>query len=445
MSQGFGLTKRTMFGGAAGVIFLVMLVIVLVGGFGRNDVSDWQIKQSVSGDIEVVNDPGYYLKMFASVWTYPRAYQAEYGTGDSDSGDQTVRVTFNDGGTAQISSMMRFATPKTKDQQLEPHRDFGSIENMASSCRAHLVNCLKASAPLMSSSEHQSARKAEFTQVVDDMLRKGIYQMRQVEVQLKDQVDEAGRPITVLATEIVRDEQTGLPLIAQVSPLEHYGFEVLQYSITATNYDAVTLKKFAAKKESYLRAEQSKADREAEVQERLMVIEKGLRELAQVEAEANKKMKTEVIDAERLSTVARIDAERKVTVAEQTKLEAETAASQKVAVAELELEEAKLIAQTADEQAKAIIILASAEEEKILKAGAITEQEKVLAEIKADRDVRVAEMLAMVKVPQTLLMGGGNGSAGNMQDALINLRLLQTTGIIQLDDAKAEKPIKQDD
>ena len=235
-------------------------------------------------------------------------------------------------------------------------------------------------------------------------------------------------------------------MIAQVSPLEHYGFEVLQYSITATNYDAVTLKKFAAKKESYLRAEQSKADREAEVQERLMVIEKGLRELAQVEAEANKKMKTEVIDAERLSTVARIDAERKVTVAEQTKLEAETAASQKVAVAELELEEAKLIAQTADEQAKAITILAAAEEEKILTAGAITEQERVLAQIKADRDVAVAEKLAMVKVPQLLLMGGGgNGSAGNMQDALINLRLLQTTGIISLDDAKAEKPIKQDD
>ncbi len=295
--QGFRLSKRTMFGGAAGLFFLAMLVIVLVGGFGRNNVSDWQIKQSVSGDIEVVNDPGYYLKMFASVWTYPRAYQAEYGSGDSDSGDQTVRVTFNDGGTAQISSMMRFATPKTKDQQLEAHRDFGSIENMASSCRAHLVNCLKASAPLMSSSEHQSARKAEFTQVVDDMLRKGIYQMRQVEVRLKDQEDEAGRPITVLATEIVRDADTGLPLIAQVSPLEHYGFEVLQYSITATNYDAVTLKKFAAKKESYLRAEQSKADREAEVQERLMVIEKGLRELAQVEAEANKKMKTEVIDS----------------------------------------------------------------------------------------------------------------------------------------------------
>ncbi len=102
-----------------------------------------------------------------------------------------------------------------------------------------------------------------------------------------------------------------------------------------------------------------------------------------------------------------------------------------------------MIAQTADEQAKAIIILASAEEEKILKAGAITEQERVLAEIKADRDVRVAEMLAMVKVPQTLLMGG-NGK-GSMQDALINLRLLQTTGIISLDDAKAEKPIKQDD
>ena len=246
-----------------------------------------------------------------------------------------------------------------------------------------------------------------------------------------------------MATEIVRDKETGIPLIAQTSPLQYYGFEVLQYSITASNYDEQTLKKFAAKKESYLRAEQSKAEREEEVQQRLMVIEKGKRELAEVEADANKKMKAEVIDAERIAKVARIEAERKVVVAEQAKLEAETKASQKVSVAQLDLEEAKFIALAADEQAKAIITLATAEEEKIKKAGAITEQERILAEIKADRDVRVAEELAHIGVPRTLLVGGGNGE--DMTDSLIQLRLLQTTGIISLDDPATAEKIKQDD
>lgn len=433
-----GLSKKTIFSGAIVVFLLIILLVIGIGGFGMNNVSDWQIKQAVTGQVAVIDSPGWYLKMFASVWTYPRAYQAEYGQGDGDRSNETVRVTFNDGGTAQISSMIRFATPKTEDNRLLAHREFGSIANMGSAVRAHLVNCMKAAAPLMSSSEHQSARKAEFTQIVDDMLRKGIYQMKQVETILKDQTDESGDPITVLATEVIRDKQTGTPMIAQESPLKTYGIEVLQFSVTATAYDEQTLQKFAAKKESFLRAEQSKAEREEEVQQRLMVIEKGKRELAEVEAAANKEMKTATVNAERDASVAKIEATKRVVVAEQAKKEAETIASQKVEVAKLELEEAKLVAQAADEKAKAIKILAAAEEEKIQKAGAITEQEKVLAQIAAQRDVDVAAKLALIQVPRTLLIGGNNGNGGqDLTDALINLRLMTATGIVApMDDAK---------
>lgn len=440
------LSKKTIFGGALVAFLLIILLIVGIGGFGMNNVSDWQVKQSVTGQVHIIDSPGWYLKMFASVWTYPRAYQAEYGSGDADLGDQTVRVTFNDGGTAQVSSMVRFSTPKTEETRLLAHREFGSITNMASAVRAHLVNCKKAAAPLMSSSEHQSARKAEFTQIVDDMLRHGIYQMRQVETVLKDQTDETGDPITVLATEVIRDKN-GIPKIAQVSPLKTYGIEVLQFSITATNYDEQTLAKFSAKKESFLRAEQSKAEREEEVQQRLMVIEKGKRELAEVEAAANKEKMTAIVNAERESKVAKIRAEQRVAVAEQSKIEAETKASQKVTVAELELQEARLIAEAASEQARAISTLAAAEEEKIQKAGAITEQERVLAQIAAQRDVDVAEKLALIRVPTTLLIGGGGkGECTDLTDSLINLRLLQATGIIApTEDPKAKAENKTDE
>jgi hypothetical protein len=439
-NSGPAISKRTIFGGAAAVFCIIILVVVLIGGFGMNNLSDWQVKQSINGHITVIDNPGWYMKMFASVWTYPRAYQTEYGTGDDDSGNQTVRVTFNDGGTAQVSSMIRFGTPKREETRLLSHREFGSIGNIASSVRAHLVNCMKASAPLMSSSEHQSARKAEFTQIVDDMLRKGIYQMRQVETQLKDQTDETGAPITVMATEVIRDEN-GLPEIAQTSPLLTYDIEVLQFSITSTNYDEITLQKFAAKKESYLRAEQSKAEREEEVQQRLMVIEKGKRELAEVEAAANKEMMTATVNAERDASVARIDAQKKVTVAEQTKLEAETAASQKVAVAELQLAEAKLIAQSADEQAKAIRVLAAAEEEKIQKGGAITEHERVLAQIEWDGRAKVMEAFAQMSpntlVPSVMIDGGGGaGSGTSMKDDLIVLKLLQELGMLNMSQAR---------
>lgn len=433
-----GLQKTKWFGIAAGVGTLLVLLIMLVGGFGLNNTQDWQIKQSVGGNVSVIDEAGWYTKWFATIYTYPRAYQAEYADADA------IRVTFNDGGTAKISTMLRFGTPKATEARLTSHQQFGSIENMSQSVRAHLVNCIKATGPLMSSSEHQSARKSEFRQIVENQLRKGIYEMRKVERVLADETDESGRQIKVFATEIITDEK-GIPVISQESPLAQYDIEVLQFSVLSTTYDGETLQKFAAKKESFLRSEQFKADREAETQERLMIVERGKKELAEVEAQANKEKMTATVNAEREAEVARIEAEQRVVVAEQTKLAAEMLASQQLEVAKLELEAAKVKAETAEQEAAAISVLAAAEEEKIAKAGAITEHERVLAEIRARRDVDVAAKLAGVQVPKILLMGGKEGQGGSMTDTLINLRLLKSSGIIADLDAETAAQKRQND
>ena len=104
-------------------------------------------------------------------------------------------------------------------------------------------------------------------------------------------------PITVFATEIVNDTNNN-PIIDQPSPLFEYGMGVLQFSIEGTKYDEETERQFAAKKKSFLAAEKSKAEREQEVQQRLMIIEKGLREKAEVEAEANKVKAKAIIEAQ---------------------------------------------------------------------------------------------------------------------------------------------------
>jgi hypothetical protein len=66
------------------------------------------------------------------------------------------------------------------------------------------------------------------------------------------------------------------------------------------------------------------------------------------------------------------------------------------------------------------------------KAGAITEKERILAQIQAGRDVGVAKELANIKVP-TVVMGGGSGPAGsssNMTQDLINITLLKSMGVL---------------
>lgn len=406
----------------AGVVLLLTVVIVMAYGLGKNDDQNWQIKQSITGHVEIIDTPGWYVKMFATVWTYPRAIQKYFSKSSAEGGlrDESIRGTFNDGGMAYFSTQIRFQTPVTEELRRKAHRDFsGNEDNMIQSVRAHLVNCIKNTAPLMSASEHQSARKAEFTQIVHAQLEKGLYVMRKVEKELKDRTDENGKPITVYATEIVLDEN-GQPKISSASPLEEYGLRILQFSITGTDYDNETLAQFKAKKEAFLAAEKSKAEREAEVQERLMIVEKGEKEITEIKIEANKAKEKATIEAEQKVAVA----EQAAFEAEMAKKKAETEAAQQVEVAKLKLEAAKL-------DAEAVVALADAEEKRIIKAGAFTEKDKGLAEIAAKRDAMVAAELSRIPVPGVVIGGGSsNGSGDGTMGNLINMLLMKQSGIL---------------
>ena len=434
---GWTATKIGLIGG--GVLAVFIVIGLLWGGFGMNDTQNWQVIQSVGGDVQVRSDAGWYFRKFATVTTYPRAIQEEFTAHTDGTIDESINVTFNDSGTANIGTLIRFSTPAKIDMRLRMHREFGGdIENVANSVRAHLANCAKATAPMMSSSEHQTARKSEFRQLIEEQLRNGLYVTRRVQKTLSE-TDEEGRRLHVLATEIIMDEN-GQPLIAQPSPLKEYGLEILQFSIKETVYDSKTLEKFEAKKDSFLRAEQAKVDREQEVQQRLMIIDKGKRELAEIEAEANKLKMSATVDADMKKEIATTAAEMRVAVAEQEKIEAATKASQLVEVAGMELEQATLEAKTAEKRAEAIRTLAAAEEEKIKKGGAITEKERVLAQIMADRDAQVAEYLSKIGVPSTVIIGGGKeGSGDSLGGSLINLLLLKSAGII--DPQTQAKPV----
>jgi len=408
-------------------VAVVTVCMLMMYGLGKNDDQNYQIMQSVTGNVTVIDQPGWYIKAFATVWTMPRSVQEYFSSSTKEGGteDESIRVTFNDGGTAQVSTMIRYQTPTTKELRRKAHRDFsGNVDNITNAIRSHMINCIKASGPLMSASEHQSARKAEFTQLVDSQLRDGLYQMRKVEKELKDRTDENGKPITVFATEIVTDEN-GKPIIAQISPLKEYGIVVLQFSVTGTDYDQMTRQQFESKKKAFLAAEQSKAEREQEVQQRLMIVEKGLREKAEIEAKANVEKAEAVIAAEKEKEVAETEAAKKVVVAELEKKEAETRAQK-------ELEVSKLMRQAAEEEAARVVALAEAEETRIQKAGALTEEKKILAEIKAQRDVDVAEKLSGIKVPQWVIAGGGEGGSG-VTGNLFNLVLMKAAGVLPTD------------
>jgi hypothetical protein len=436
------------------LIVVVLLAIVSIVVFetlvGYNRLSQWQVIQPMSGEAYTRDQSGYYYKGFATVYDWPRAYTQVYNDieGEGEENSEAISVTFNDGGIAAQATMIRFALPTDPALRIKLHKDFnGSMNNVIMAVKSHMITCCKAAAPLMSSSENQSARKAEFQQVVEEMMKKGLYVMKRVDRELKDRTDEKGKAITVYATEIVLDKNNQ-PTIAQASPLADYGIEIMQFSVTGTEYDEQTRKQFAQKKESFLKAEQSKAQRESEVQERLMIEEKYKKEKSETEGIANKEMaKAEIEGKQKVAVAAQAKleaetlAQQKVAVAQQTKLEAEMKANQLLEVAKINKKEAETLAeqrlavasleaQAAIKDAEAIVTLAKAQEEKIKLAGAITEKERVLAQINADMKAQIAESLSKMKVPSTVFMGGGSGGSGSYTDTLLTIMLGKQAGII---------------
>jgi hypothetical protein len=436
-------------------LFAGIVTLGLFGGLvGHNDDQNWQVLQSVTGNVTIIDDPGYYGKWFGTVWTYPRTLEGVYSMHPEEGGDKdsSIRTTFNDAGTAQVSSYTKVQLPTTADRRRKLHQDFqGNPNNILAALRAHLINCIKASAPVMSASENQASRKAEFNLIVEEQLSRGLFKMRRTQTELDDLteivdggVDKNGNQITrekkavVQATEIVNDAD-GAPIIIQPSPLKTYGIEIMQFSITAIEYDAATLTQFSAKKESYLNAEKSKAQRQEEVQSRLMIEEKGRRQVAEIEAEENQKKERALIQAAQAEEVAEIqkrqaviEAKKRVEVAEQSRLEAEKLR-----------EISRIKVETAELEKEAVIASAEAKQKEIEIAGGITEKDRILAEIKAKRDVDVAVALSQVQSPGVVIAGGdGTHGSGDALSNLISLWLLKANGIIPNDTAIGNQPVR---
>lgn len=399
---------------------------------GNNTDQEWLIIQYPWGNVSVIDSAGWYFKCGHSYWSYPRNWQVEYDK------EYSFKVVFNDGGSAIMNAMVRFASPSTIDGKRNFHQLFGGNEDaVEAAVWAHLSDAMKSSGPVMSASEHQSARRGEFTSLVQDQLQKGLFEMRRVSKTLQDQYDDKGKPITVYATEVVFEGDSGEQRIARPSPLTDFGIVITQFSITDVTYDDQTQRQFAQKKEAFLSAEGSKAQREKEVQERLMVEERGRREKAESESIALRRKAEEVINAQREKEVAQLKAEKEKAVAETNaemqlavavlnKQKAETEAQQ-------QLECAKLGKMRAEQEAEGQIILASAQEKALKLAGAISERDRVLAEIERDKSIGVATELSKIAVPQFIINGGVSaaGESKSTQDHLMNIYLLKQMGVVK--------------
>ena len=475
---------------AGRVVLILMLLLVVFGGgmIGFNSVPNWQVVQYPWGTVEIRDRPGIYLKWFAKVTTYPRVIEVEASPLPTETSpdDDSVLVRFNDGGRANISWLARVALPTEEEQRRQFHRQFvGQVDNARDAIRSYLRNIITQTGPIMSSSEHQSARKAEFWRVIHAQFSDGFFKMKRVErktesgisdllaahakegdlpggtlptadpsADAKDNIlTEIKSSETVVAAEIVLDNDDK-PVIAKDSPLDKYGMHPLQFSITETDYDGSTQAQFRAKKQDYLQAEKSKAAAIEFAQSTLLRKAQGDREITEREWEGRVEQAKVRIGAELKKEVEEINKDR-------LKVQAET----KVLIREENRKEEEILQEIAGINAEIAgvtkemeTVKANAREQELELAGAISVHEQTLLEIAVAEDEEIAEAMAKIQVPDVVILGKDafNPNEGTaLEQALPSFRLLKLFGITSdqqgelnipprslVKTASSEKPVK---
>lgn len=388
LSKGNGMEESRKFkligGLVGGLVLLITLVSVGKQLIGSNDAGYYQIKQAaVTGSMTVVPDPGAYLKLFANVTTYH--VSDVYYFSKADSGDKTadadpIKVRFNDGGTAEISGMIKVRLPADPEKRLLLHRDFKTYYAIKHDLiRQVVAEALMQTAPMMKAEDSYSTRRSEFTDLAEDQVVEGIFETESKE--FKDH-DVDGNEFIEKQVNLKKDAK-GLPLVRKISPLRQYGIEVIQFVIKDIDFDETIDKLIAKKKEAEQQKVVAKANAEKAKQDAITSREQGNAKIAEEKA------------------TQEVEKIKQVTIAQK------------------EFEVSQLRRKQADQDSQAAITRGKAEAEvnKLKVAAGLTPLER--ATIQKDTAIGVAEKLSQIALPQMMVLGGGgNGSPMNPFDAV---------------------------
>lgn len=371
------------------IVVLVIIFIVLAKGFiGRNDIQDFQIIQSIDGNIEIRTTGGYYTKLFPKVWTYPKVVNVFFSADarEGSPSDESISVRFKNKGTGQFSTRVTYRLFGPKEDVMRMHENCGgNIEITDGIVLSKLKEIARVAASQMTSSEA-------------------------IEQQEKFIAD-------------IRKKFVGN------ASLKEMGITVDKVELTDLDFDSDTLALFKAQQKAILLGKQAESKEIQYKMELKETMAKYKKQIAEESGKAEMEKMTAVTNAQREKELAEIAAEKQVSVAElekkealikQQKLveiaklvkeEALVKAKQKEEIAQIELVQARLDAQTK-------VALAEAKQKEIQLSGAITEKEKILAEILAKKQVAIAQAygagIAGATFPKTIIMGSGkdSGDAG---------------------------------
>ena len=248
----------------AGAIALLLGAFFLSNQlFETNDLGYYQIKQAaITGEISVKNDEGTYPRLFGNIHTYKVSDTFFF---DNTHESTPIKVRFQDGGTATVHGSLKYRLSNNPVDQEKLHRDFRGQAAVRLNLIAPIVKeALKQSAPHMTAEDSYSARRSEFTSLVEDQITQGIYETFSETLVRKD---PNGNEFNVSLLKIKTDESLS-PIIKKESTLKDYNISVIRFVITDIDYDdtidrLISMKKEAEQQKVVARANAEKAKQDA--------------------------------------------------------------------------------------------------------------------------------------------------------------------------------------
>jgi regulator of protease activity HflC (stomatin/prohibitin superfamily) len=355
-----------------GVVGLFTLVSVGRGLVETNNAGYYQIKQAaVTGNMTVIDQPGSYLRLFGDVTTYHVSDMHYFSKSKIDGGDgdeaAPIKVRFNDGGTADVSGAIKFRLPTDPVKRLRLHQDFKSYESFKHDLiRQTVSEAMMQTATLMKAEESYSTRRSEFTSLVEDQVKSGIYETQSREIKSADADGNERVDVEVF----VKRDQAGQPVIRKVSPLAQYGVDVVSFTIKEIDFDATIDALIQKKKEAEQQKVVARANAEKAKQDAITAREQGNARIATEKANQ---------DVEKIKEVT---------------------------IAQKEFEVSQLKRKQAEQDAAAEITngKALAEVNRLKVQAGLTPLEK--ATIAKETAIGVAHELSQLQLPNMMVMGG---------------------------------------
>lgn len=397
------------------IVALILAIIIAVRCTHRNDIQNFQLTQSISGDLEVHSDGGYYFAFFPKKWEYPKRVSVYFSNQKDESKDQdAIVVKFKNKGEGTISCNIIYSLFTDQQRIFKLHEYFGgNMDLLDMKVLSKLRDSIQSCASTINSSEAIENRESFIASIVQ---------------------------------KVVGNKE-----------LSEMGIELEQIDVTDIDFDQVTKDLFQAQQKADLEKKTAEAERDRAVMEKERVIAKAEADQAEAEGRAKVEMAKETTDAEKKKKLAEIEAEQKVAVAELEKKEATAKAEKEAEVARIEAEKAIKIAELAKQeatvkaekekevaqvemeiekikletikvQADQKVAEAEAKKQQIELAGDVTEKEKLIitteAEVKKSFAAALGEGIGKAKLPNVLIVNNGKNE-GKTETASAVDQLLQ--------------------